>query len=169
MTPASSTIVVSSQDTAIMFIPNSPRPPRGTTTTVAGACSGIAVDVIRRPVFDRGQIEPRHAHLGTLDPSAFSVHDPRAGTLARPGAAVRAGLAAAARSGDWDRPKTRMGQRLRGTTIAQPAPAPRSRRGSDPPGALQDRGPHARSAPPDSGPADPRPGAARSEASCAVG
>src|SRR6187549_2473741 len=45
MTPASSTIVVSCQDTAIMFIPNSPSPPRGTTSRVAGAGSGFAFDI----------------------------------------------------------------------------------------------------------------------------
>src|SRR5687768_5962164 len=58
MTPASSTIVVSSQDTAIMFMPNSPRPPRGTTSSVAGALSGMAVDVIRCPAFARDHPEP---------------------------------------------------------------------------------------------------------------
>ncbi len=42
MTPASMRMVVSSHDTAIMFMPNSPRPPRGTTSSVAGDTTGTA-------------------------------------------------------------------------------------------------------------------------------
>jgi hypothetical protein len=42
MTPASMMIVVSSHDTAIMFMPNSPTPPNGTTSSVAGDTSGTA-------------------------------------------------------------------------------------------------------------------------------
>src|SRR5688500_7500422 len=40
MTPASIRMVVSSYDTAIMFMPNSPRPPSGVTSSVAGDTSG---------------------------------------------------------------------------------------------------------------------------------
>src|SRR5262249_4439355 len=42
ITPASMRIVVSSHDTAIMFMPNSPTPPSGMTSSVAGDTSGTA-------------------------------------------------------------------------------------------------------------------------------
>ena len=40
MTPASIRMVVSSHETAIMFMPNSPTPPSGTISSVAGDTSG---------------------------------------------------------------------------------------------------------------------------------
>ena len=42
MTPASMRMVVSSHDNAIMFMPNSPRPPRATTSSVDGDTTGTA-------------------------------------------------------------------------------------------------------------------------------
>ena len=72
-----------------MFIPNSPRPPRGTTTSVAGAWSGMAVDVIRCPVFDRGQTGTQARAPGhTRSERIFRLHDP---ACRHPGGARRSG------------------------------------------------------------------------------
>src|SRR5688572_21541016 len=42
-------MVVSANDTAIMFMPNSPTPPRGTTSRVPGGTSGTTVSFISDP------------------------------------------------------------------------------------------------------------------------
>jgi hypothetical protein len=43
-----------------MFIPNSPRPPKGTTSSVAGAPSGVVVAVITSQLLNRlGPSRPR--------------------------------------------------------------------------------------------------------------
>ena len=96
--------------------------------TSSGAQSSRPATPIRQP-------QAHAAPSGALGPA----HLRRARPACRhPGGARRERferrLAAAARSGSWDRPKTRMGQRLRGKTIAQPATAPRSRRGVSSPG-----------------------------------
>src|SRR5688572_13711364 len=49
ITPASMRIVVSSHDTAIMFMPNSPRPPSGTISSAPGDTAGTAIWFIRIP------------------------------------------------------------------------------------------------------------------------
>ena len=60
---------MSSQDTAIMFMPNSPRPPRGTTSSVAGdTVAARRTDPFRCPVCDGSQ-----RHPGTCDRSHFGL------------------------------------------------------------------------------------------------
>src|SRR5688572_240866 len=111
MTPASMTIVVSPHETAIMFIPNSPRPPRGTTSSVADDTSGTADWFMRCPAIGKLVIVTRNRN-------------------------GRPGRQKLRESGRWEGLKTRWAQRLPGKTIAQLATAPRTQPASVAQGAF---------------------------------
>src|ERR1041384_3706131 len=106
MTPASIRIVVSPHDSAIMFMPNSPRPPSGTTSSVDGDTSGTADWFIQSPARDTTSSDAARP---------FTVRE----LLFSPVIRTLAGPDHRAVSGGWDHLQLWKAQRLRGKTIAQ--------------------------------------------------